>query len=141
MDKISPERRSANMRAIKSKHTKPELVVRQALRQTGFTGYRLHRNDLPGRPDIVFVGRKKAIFVHGCFWHGHECLEGSRQPKSRPEYWNPKIEGNQARGARHVATLCSDGWDVLIIWGCEVLKSGLSERLADFLSKTGSSDN
>ena len=135
MDKVSPERRSANMRAIKSKHTKPERVLRQALRQAGFTGYRLHRKDLPGRPDIVFIGRKKAIFVHGCFWHGHDCPEGSRRPKSRSEYWNPKIAGNQVRGARHVAALRSGGWDVTIVWECEVLDSDLAERMTKFLSQ------
>lgn len=134
MDKISPERRSANMRAIRSKHTKPEVVVRQALRQAGFTGYRLHRRDLPGRPDIVFVGRKKAIFVHGCFWHGHDCPEGSRRPKSRPDYWNPKIASNQVRGARHLAALRLGGWGVTVVWECEVQNLDLAERMTNFLS-------
>lgn len=133
MDKLSPSRRSANMRAIRSKHTKPEMVVRQALRAVGFSGYRLHRKDLPGRPDIAFIGRKKAIFVHGCFWHGHQCREGSRRPKSRPEYWLPKIAGNQARDARHQEELKQAGWAMLTIWECEIGWEGLGKRLEQFV--------
>jgi DNA mismatch endonuclease (patch repair protein) len=83
--------------AIRAKDKKPELVVRRALRQAGFTGYRLHRRDLPGKPDIAFIGRKKAILVLGCFWHGHNCRKGLRRPRARQEYWLPKISGNQAR--------------------------------------------
>lgn len=135
MDKLSADRRSANMRAIRSKDTKPELMVRKALRAIGFTGYRLHRKDLPGRPDIAFIGKKKAIFVHGCFWHGHNCREGARQPHSRKEYWLPKISGNQARDARHVADLLNNGWKVLTIWDCEFRHDDLQRRLELFLSE------
>ncbi|MGB4592329.1 MAG: very short patch repair endonuclease, partial [Coriobacteriia bacterium] len=79
--------RSENMRRIRSRDTAPELLVRKALRQLGHVGYRLHRRDLPGRPDVAFVGKQKAIFVHGCFWHGHDCAEGQRTPKSNLDYW------------------------------------------------------
>lgn len=121
------------MRAIRAKNTKPELVVRRALRQAGFTGYRLHRRDLPGKPDIAFVGRKKAILVHGCFWHGHDCREGLRRPRARQEYWLPKILGNQNRDERHQANLISQGWGVLVVWECETSDPALAQRLADFL--------
>lgn len=133
MDKLAPVRRSANMRSIRSKDTKPELIVRRALRQAGFTGYRLHRKDLPGKPDIAFIGRKKAILVHGCFWHGHDCREGSRRPQSQRDYWLPKISGNQARDARHRERLAGEGWDVLVIWDCETSREDVAGRVATFL--------
>lgn len=136
MDKISPSRRSANMRAIRSKDTKPELIVRSALRAMGFSGYRLHRKDLPGRPDIAFIGRKKAIFVHGCFWHGHDCREGSRQPKSRQEYWSPKITSNRLRDERHQHSLARSGWDILILWDCEIHDSDLAAKLTSFMQRS-----
>jgi DNA mismatch endonuclease (patch repair protein) len=138
MDKLDPERRSANMRAIRAKNTKPELVVRRALRQAGFTGYRLHRRDLPGKPDIAFIGRKKAILVHGCFWHGHDCREGQRRPQARQEYWLPKISGNQARDERHQANLISQGWSVLVVWECETSNPSLPQRLAGFVGSASS---
>lgn len=133
MDKLLPARRSANMRAIRSKDTQPELIVRRALREAGYTGYRLHRKDLPGKPDIAFIGRKKAIFVHGCFWHGHDCREGFRRPQSRQDYWIPKISGNQARDAHHRARLACEGWDILVIWDCETSRDDLAERIAAFV--------
>ena len=133
MDTIPPARRSANMRAIKAKNTKPEMVVRKELRALGETGYRLHRKDLPGRPDIAFIGRKKAILVHGCFWHGHDCKAGVRRPKSRQDYWLPKIAGNQARDMQHQQALAYRGWDVLVLWDCEIKKPGLPAILAAFL--------
>src|SRR4051812_28188585 len=114
MDRIGAAQRSNNMRAIRSKDTKPELRIRAQLRKVGLTGYRLHRKDLPGCPDIAFIGRKKAIFVHGCFWHGHECAGGLRRPASRQDYWLPKIAGNQSRDARHVEALRALGWEVLV---------------------------
>jgi len=101
--------RSENMRRIRSENTVPELVVRKHLRALGHTGYRLHRKDLPGKPDIVFVGKRKAILVHGCFWHGHECKEGIRKPRSNQEYWARKIEGNRLRDESHIAELCRMG--------------------------------
>lgn len=121
------------MRAIGSKNTKPEMIVRQALRAAGYTGYRLHRKDLPGRPDIAFIGRKKAIFVHGCFWHGHDCRGGSRRLRSRLDYWLPKISGNQERDARHQAGLKAAGWEVLTVWECEIRSEALPDRLQRFV--------
>lgn len=140
MDKLDPKRRSANMRAIRAKDTKPELVVRRALRQAGFTGYRLHRRDLPGKPDIAFIGRKKAILVHGCFWHGHDCREGLRRPRARQEYWLPKISGNQIRDERHQANLRAQGWSILVVWECETCDPALSQRLALFVGGERSED-
>lgn len=133
MDKIPTDLRSANMRAIRAKNTGPEIVVRRMLRQIGFPGYRLHRKNLPGKPDIAFVGRKKAILVHGCFWHGHDCREGRRRPKSKQEYWLPKIMRNQNRDVEHLAALSNLGWRVLIIWECEINNSDLARRLHEFL--------
>ncbi len=97
------------MRAIRSKDTTPEIVVRKALRKAGFTGYRLHRKELEGCPDIAFIKLKKVIFVHGCFWHGHDCSYGIRRPRSRTGYWGPKIDGNRSRDVRHLATLKAEG--------------------------------
>ena len=126
--------RSENMRRIRSKDTAPELAVRRLVRSLGFLGYRLHRRDLPGKPDLAFMGRRKAIFVHGCFWHGHDCKEGVRRPKSNAGYWVPKIAGNAKRDADHVAALNADGWDVLTIWDCELSDpSRLTSRLSRFL--------
>jgi DNA mismatch endonuclease (patch repair protein) len=133
MDKLAPERRSANMRAIRAGNTRPELTVRRTLRNIGLTGYRLHRGELPGKPDVVFVGRKKAILVHGCFWHGHDCPEGLRRPLSRRDYWLPKISGNQARDARYIEGLTALGWSVLIVWECECSAPTLASRLASFM--------
>lgn len=134
MDKLLPEQRSANMRAIRARDTRPELVVRRALRAIGFGGYRLHRNELVGKPDIVFVGRRKAILVHGCFWHGHDCQEGARRPRSRQDYWVPKLLGNRARDARNTARLKSEGWSVLVIWECETSEPTLAARLTAFMT-------
>lgn len=127
--------RSENMRRIRSKDTAPEIADRQLVRTLGFTGYRLHRKDLPGKPDIAFIGRRKAIFVHGCFWHGHDCKEGARQPKSNAGYWLTKIAGNARRDAAHVADLEAKGWSVLIVWDCELRSlPEVTQRLGSFLS-------
>lgn len=112
----SPER-SATMRAVKSKDTGPELIVRRLLREIA-PGYRLHREDLPGKPDIVYGKRKLAIFVHGCFWHGHDCARGARMPKANADYWQAKIARNRARDARNVEALAARGWRVLIVYEC-----------------------
>ena len=132
-DLLSSESRSQNMRRITSKDTKPEIVVRRFLFRLGYR-FRLHRSDLPGRPDIVFVGRRKAIFVHGCFWHQHsDCREG-RIPGSRKEYWIPKLEKNVQRDREHALSLRRLGWDVLVIWECETEKLHRMEtRLVKFL--------
>ena len=126
--------RSENMRRIRSKDTGPEMAVRQMIRALGFSGYRLHRKDLPGKPDIAFIGRKKAVLIHGCFWHGHDCKEGLRKPKSNLDYWLSKIERNRQRDAVHLADLARLGWSVLTVWECELRNTDdLMERLRLFL--------
>jgi DNA mismatch endonuclease (patch repair protein) len=119
MDKLSPERRSANMARIRSQNTSPELSLRKLIHGLGYR-FRLHRNDLPGRPDLVFPSRKKVIFVHGCFWHQHtECREG-RVPGSRLEYWGPKLRRNRERDALAQSSLRQQGWQYLVVWECEL---------------------
>lgn len=134
MDNISPERRSENMRRIRNKNTAPEVRVRKAIRQLGYSGYRLHRKDLPAKPDIAWVGKKIAIFVHGCFWHGHDCAEGLRKPKSNRDYWIPKLTKNSARDEARQTALTEAGWKILVLWECE-LKSDVSleRKLRKFL--------
>jgi DNA mismatch endonuclease (patch repair protein) len=135
-DKLSPERRSKNMAAIKGKDTKPELIVRKLVHARGYR-YRLHRKDLPGKPDLVFSPRRKVIFVHGCFWHGCEregCLD-ARRPKSNTGYWNTKIEGNKSRDQKHLQSLQFDGWKVLVVWDCETNDAAaLERRIVSFLA-------
>ncbi|WP_281247779.1 very short patch repair endonuclease [Paraburkholderia lycopersici] len=126
MDKISPSRRSANMRAIRSSDTKPELLVRRLVHHCGYR-FRLHRKDLPGKPDLVFPGRKSVIFVHGCFWHMHGC-PSVRVPKSNVGYWNPKLERNRARDQQSYSSLEKLGWKVLIVWECETKDLDALER-------------
>ncbi len=119
MDNLSPERRSANMRQIRSKNSGPEIVLRSLVHRLGYR-FRLHRKDLPGKPDLVFPGRRKVIFVHGCFWHQHKgCGEG-RLPGTRREYWAPKLARNQERDALSQAALKSLGWGILTLWECEL---------------------
>lgn len=132
MDKISPARRSANMRAIRSKGMKPEMLVRRAVYRLG-RRYRLHRKDLPGKPDLVFIGAKKAIFVHGCFWHQHPgCREG-RPPSSNQSYWGPKLARNVERDAQSLERLRAAGWQALVIWECETADANaLAARLKSF---------
>jgi len=136
MDRLTPEARSALMSRIRSKDTSPELAVRRLLHSLGYR-FRLHRRDLPGAPDIVLPGRRAAIFVHGCFWHGHGCNIG--QPaKSRLDYWGPKIETNRARDARRIAALRRAGWRVAVIWECKVRRgTGLAARLVRFVGPRG----
>lgn len=129
------EQRSHTMRAVHSKNTSAELIVRRCLREIGYSGYRLHRPELPGSPDVAFLGRHKAIFVHGCFWHGHECKRGSRVPKTNREYWVKKIARNVDRDEQEERALRSMGWDVCIIWECELREiERLRARLLLFLS-------
>lgn len=127
------ENRSAIMRAVKSRDTSPELAVRALLRRFA-PGYRLYRADVPGKPDIAYVGRKRAILVHGCFWHGHDCARGARPPKANADYWRAKIARNVARDARNLDALATLGWRALTVWECE-LKDGvaLEQKLRDFL--------
>jgi DNA mismatch endonuclease (patch repair protein) len=107
------------MRAVKSQGTGPELKVRAMLRAIA-PGYRLNRADLPGKPDIVYGRRKLAVFVHGCFWHGHDCPRGARPPKDNAEYWQTKIARNRDRDAATLAALAGLGWRALTIYECEL---------------------
>jgi len=126
--------RSENMKRIRSKNTDSELFVRRLLCSLQFTGYRIHRKDIPGKPDIAFIGKKKAIFVNGCFWHGHNCKEGVRRPKSNVQYWIPKSEKNRDRDALNVKKLQKIGWDVLLIWDCELFNQELlKERILSLI--------
>ena len=125
--------RSAVMRAVKSRDTGPERAVRAMLRRIA-PGYRLHRADLPGKPDIVYAGRKLAIFVHGCFWHGHDCARGARMPKANADYWRAKIARNRERDMKTLAAIEAIGWRALVIYGCELKnEAGLGARLAEAL--------
>lgn len=117
-DRLTQMQRSANMRQIKSKNTRPELAVRKIVWKLGYR-YRLHRKDLPGCPDIVFGPQRKLILVHGCYWHGHGCKRGGAGPKSNQEYWAPKIAKNKARDEQSAAKLKNLGWKLLIVWECE----------------------
>lgn len=119
-DHVSPKKRSAIMARVKNKNTGPELVVRKMLHRLGYR-YRLHRRDLPGSPDIVFPRPKLAIFVNGCFWHGHNCRYG-RLPKSKLRYWRPKIKANRTRDVLKRRELRKQGWDFLVVWQCELRK-------------------
>ena len=121
-DVFTTEKRAEVMRAVKSKNTSPELQLRRALHARGHR-FRLHRKDLPGKPDLVFASRRAVIFVHGCFWHGHDCKRGARTPKSNRAYWLAKIARNKARDKANRSALEALGWRVLTVWECE-LKSG-----------------
>ena len=135
MDKIPKDKRSAVMRRVRSKDTKPELVVRRMAHSMGYR-YRLHVRALPGHPDMVFSKRRKVIFIHGCMWHSHEGCPNNRRPHTRQDYWVPKLDGNKRRDVANIATLKEKGWDVLVIWECEVKKfTELAERLTNFLGK------
>ena len=126
--------RSAVMRAVKSRDTTPELAVRAMLRKIA-PGYRLHRADLPGKPDIVYGGRRLAIFVHGCFWHGHYCPRGARAPKANADYWRAKIARNRARDEKTLAAYAGMGWRALVVYECELKDSAaLGVRLAEALA-------
>ena len=132
-----PIARSRTMRAVKDRNTTPELIVRRYLHSQGFR-YRLHRRDLPGRPDIVFPGRRKAIFVHGCFWHGHACSRGARAPKTNQDYWRAKIERNRERDKQHRAALERLGWSSIVIWECELRNAQQAfAQLEKFLDRSG----
>jgi DNA mismatch endonuclease (patch repair protein) len=124
--------RRANMRAIRSKDMLPELAVRRFAHKLGYR-FRLHRKDLPGKPDLVFAGRRKVIFVHGCFWHSHDC-KAAHVPKSNVDYWGPKLQRNQSRDRKNLEALKADGWQSLIIWECETRdEDALKKRLKTFL--------
>lgn len=135
-DVYSPEKRADVMRRVKGQDTTPELIVRKALTRLGVR-YRLHRKDLPGRPDIVMPGRRLVIFVHGCFWHGHDCARGARVPKQNRDYWVAKVDRNRARDAANQSALAAAGWRVETVWECETkaflkLATWLSGRLQHY---------
>lgn len=132
-DVYPADKRSAVMRRVKGRDTTPEVKVRRALTALG-ARYRLHRKDLPGSPDIVFPGRRLALFVHGCFWHGHDCARGARVPKANRDYWVAKLARNRARDAWSRTALEAGGWRVEILWECELKDvAALRARLAQLL--------
>jgi DNA mismatch endonuclease (patch repair protein) len=134
-DRLSPEARSAHMRRIRKIDTTPERVVRRLVHGLGFR-FRLHRRDLPGTPDLVLPRLRRAILVHGCFWHQHAGCRLARLPKSRGEYWLPKLWRNQERDAAAQAELKASGWEVLVVWECETGDlAGLRDRLSAFLER------
>ena len=121
------------MARVKGKDTAPELKLRRLAHAMGYR-FRLHRKDLPGSPDLVFPKRRAVIFVHGCFWHGHDCARGARQPKQNAEYWSAKIARNRARDAKVQEALRAQGWRVAVIWECEMKDlDALTARLKAFL--------
>jgi DNA mismatch endonuclease (patch repair protein) len=129
------------MRAVRSRDTAPEMIVRRAATALGYR-YRLHRTELPGKPDLVFGPRRKVVFVHGCFWHGHDCKRGAREPKANADYWRSKVGRNRDRDAKTVHALAGAGWQVLIVWECETRdETLLAHRLNQFLDPgAGSTD-
>jgi DNA mismatch endonuclease, patch repair protein len=127
------ELRSRIMGAVKGRDTAPEMAVRRMAHGMGFR-YRLHRSDLPGKPDLVFPRLRKIIFVHGCFWHGHDCKRGAREPKANADYWRAKIHGNMERDKANLAALRVDGWRTAVIWECELRDlARVKKRLEGFL--------
>jgi len=133
IDPLTPEQRRYTMASVHSKHTKPEMKVRSLVHGMGYR-YRLHRKDLPGKPDLVFAGRKKVIFVHGCFWHGHDCKAGRKRPKTNSEYWLRKLGRNKERDVANQIALHELGWRVLILWECQLKDMDVvAERVRLFL--------
>lgn len=125
---LDADARRKMMAGFKSKNTKPEILVRRALHRLGYR-FRLHRRDLPGKPDIVLPKYRTAILVHGCFWHQHDGCRDARMPKTRQEYWTEKFRRNAERDAATVATLAGLGWNVEVIWECEARDKDLGDRL------------
>jgi DNA mismatch endonuclease (patch repair protein) len=117
-DVFSRSKRSAIMRSVRSADTAPERAVRRIAHALGYR-FRLHRKDLPGNPDLVFPKRRVALFVHGCFWHGHDCRRGARVPASNTSYWQAKVQRNRARDTRTLLALSVDGWRTAVVWECE----------------------
>ena len=133
MDTLTPEQRSERMSRIRGKGTKVEFLVRRLVHALGYR-YRLHRKDLPGCPDLVFPGRRKVVFVHGCFWHRHEGCKLARMPKSKVDFWEKKLEANRQRDLRDQEALSRLGWDILVLWECELKdRDRLLATLVEFL--------
>jgi len=132
---VTKKRRSEIMGRVGSKNTKPEIAIRKILSSMGYR-YRLHRKDLPGKPDIAFMGKKKVVFINGCFWHRHPGCPNTRTPKSRIDYWTRKFDQNVARDKKNIAELKDLGWDTLIIWECEIAQTEeIRNRLRSFLEE------
>lgn len=134
MDTLSPKERSERMSRVHNRDTKPEMIARRLVHGMGYR-YRLHDKTLPGHPDLVFSKRRKVVFIHGCMWHQHGC-NIYRQPKSRLEFWEPKLRRNVERDRENQARLHDIGWDVLVIWECEAEqrdKTVLMRRISEFL--------
>lgn len=135
VDKLTPEHRSWNMARIRGRNTSPERAVRSLLHRLGFR-FRLHRKDLPGRPDIVLAKRRKVILVHGCFWHRHSGCKYAYMPKTRTEFWEKKFEKNIARDRDVIASLVEAGWGVLVVWECELRDvPSLTRKLSFFINE------
>jgi len=132
-DTLSPAQRSRVMARIRGKDTAPELLVRRVTHALGYR-YRVHQRGLPGCPDLVFSGRRRVIFVHGCFWHRHNCRKGRSMPSTRPQFWRSKLEANRERDRKNQRELRGRGWDVLVVWECQTTdRARLAERICDFL--------
>ncbi len=132
-DVHTPEQRSRNMAAIRSKDTKPEMLVRKMVHRMGYR-FSLHRKDLPGKPDLTLSKHSKVIFVHGCYWHMHKCKYGRVAPRTNAEFWRVKRESNVKRDKRHLAALRKAGWNTLVIWECQTKDPDrLEARLLKFL--------
>ncbi|MDP8243630.1 MAG: very short patch repair endonuclease [Candidatus Hinthialibacter antarcticus] len=134
MDNLTPTQRRKTMQRVRSKDTKPEMIVRRLAHSLGFR-FRLHRADLPGKPDLAFPRLRKVIFVHGCFWHSHRCKHGRRRPQSNQEYWTAKLDRNKQRDQKHRRALKRLGWSVLVVWECQLSDyDTLQSRISDFLA-------
>lgn len=131
MDNLTATQRRACMAAIRGKDTSPEIVVRKALHALGYR-FRVHRAQLPGKPDIVLPRFRTVVFVHGCFWHGHDCARGKRKPVNRASYWETKVNGNRRRDRQHLEDLRNLGWNVIIVWECEL--SANRARFLDYVA-------
>ena len=134
VDTISKEQRSATMAKVHSKNTKPEILVRSLLFRRGYR-FRICQPCLPGKPDIVLKKYKSAIFVHGCFWHGHDNCQNARIPKSNVEFWTNKIKRNKERFAEVKRQLELEGWKVIVIWECELTKGKIEKTIQDLVSQ------
>lgn len=135
-DVLTPQQRSFNMSRIRNRDTRPELIVRSIVHRMGYR-YRLHKKDLPGKPDVVLVRHRKIIDVHGCFFHMHKCRYGSVVPATNAKFWRTKRLSNVQRDRRNLKALRRDGWKVMIVWECETRKlPTLSKRIEKFLSLT-----
>jgi DNA mismatch endonuclease (patch repair protein) len=135
-DKFEPDKRKTIMQAVKGKNSKPEKLIRSLIFQLGFR-YRLHDSSLPGKPDLVFKSAKKAIFVHGCYWHRHNCKKGNSRPAVNQDFWREKFDSNRKRDERVQQELKKMGWTILVIWECQTKQVGIArlvERIKEFLT-------